>query len=256
MISLLTEEKKDAFLHFCSRKPVGTRIAANLISYGLNFDFARFWMQAEGKDITSAISRVDGNMAVEASGDSNYDELEEFIRVVGQTDLLCTPDVFRRLGRTPFSNTMVLEHISKSKSQEYFGDCEKAPGLSKVWALLRDHEEFRIHLQSYEAWYADMSHRIRHDTARAYLIPETAVALTCAETPDSAIISGVAVKKRLRGRGIGGRLVGCLTEDLEREGKKVFLFCEDRLAGFYRQIGFQQICHGLYENVEPYSKKT
>lgn len=91
-------------------------------------------------------------------------------------------------------------------------------------------------------WYVDVSHRIRHGCARAYLLRSgeepVSVCLISAESDSAGLLSGVATNPRFRRHGFAGELVGRACRDLTARGKLPVLECLPSLSGFYGGLGF------------------
>lgn len=67
-------------------------------------------------------------------------------------------------------------------------------------------------------------------------------AASTAETPELAMIIGVATHKSYRNRGFASAVISSLCSDLLREGKTVCLFYDNPAAGkIYNRLGFQEV---------------
>ena len=115
-----------------------------------------------------------------------------------------------------------------------------APGLREVHALLT---AAGMPLE-FEPFYLDMSHRVRHGAALAlgeYISGElVGCAVVSAVAGDEAVLSALAVREDMRGRGLGKRLVGDAGRALP--GHRLYLFRESgRNREFYEKLGFREI---------------
>ena len=65
------------------------KIACLFESYGLNYDFAEFWVQYDDENHpVSAISKFYGDMTVQTTDKTDFDELKEFLQITGCTSVL------------------------------------------------------------------------------------------------------------------------------------------------------------------------
>ena len=82
-------------------------------------------------------------------------------------------------------------------------------------------------LPSFDGWYADVSHRLRHGCCRIAVVHENgrpvACAMTTAEGGGAALIGAVATHPDFRGRGYASACVAYLTALLQQERRQVFL---------------------------------
>ena len=98
-----------------------------------------------------------------------------------------------------------------------------------------------------DAFYLDMSHRIRHGVSRAVLLERSALVIQhCAN--GEALLSAVATDPDCRGRGSASRLILGVCAYLSPN--KVNLLCEPNLEGFYERLGFvkESALYGLRPN--------
>lgn len=246
MIRLIEKRSLPGLLSFCEESPYGVRIAAFLEAYGTGYPFAQFWMQtdASGRS-TAALSRVDGNVTVCAVMRADLEEIWEFLYAVGFESVLCSEWVVRKGSLLPgcrlqrclpmrlYSSLVPQNHKAVSLCKE--------PPLPKIYEILTAAGET---LPSLAAWLPDVSHRVRHGTARVWAVQDRdewiACAMAVALTRREALLGGVAVLPEKRTSGIGSYLTASLCRALSEEGKMVFLFHEDGLhEAFYRRIGFE-----------------
>lgn len=214
--------------------PIFLKIEGIALTYGFGYSFALLWRQINDKDeVTAVISSFDGHLSLYALPDADFDELREFIRVVGGISLFCS-----------LHNSEMLEFSGeKCVALKFCGEVGEAEDfdtdhdLRAVYSLLKSGEDGGIAMPSFDAWYVDISHRIRKGTARVFG-SDTAVALTSAESENAALIGGVAVLPKARGRGLGKRMVTALTKKLFEEKKTPFVFSRGEEAEFYKKCGF------------------
>ena len=97
--------------------------------------------------------------------------------------------------------------------------------------------------QPFDAWYVELSHRLRHGNARIYAVRENgkivSVAMTAAESDGAAVIGFVRTLKEYRGRGFASGLCRLLGGELQRENKTVYISCSADRLPFYEDIGYR-----------------
>lgn len=118
-------------------------------------------------------------------------------------------------------------------------DAEK---LREIWpVIVSDLPE--IASQPFDAWYVELSHRLRHGNARIYAVRENgkivSVAMTAAESHGAAVIGFVRTLKEYRGRGFASGLCRLLGGELQRENKTVYISCSADRLSFYEDIGYR-----------------
>lgn len=116
-------------------------------------------------------------------------------------------------------------------------------------------------LPPFDAWYADVSHRLRHGCCRIAGFREKervlSSAMTTAETRAAALIGAVATLPEARGRGYASANVLALAHALAAEERRVLLSPKNADArALYARIGFVE-CGGWGElsRVTPKIKK-
>ncbi len=210
------------------------RIFSLLGAYGCKYPFAVFYRQLDdGGNITAVISSLDGDFTVSVRDDSaDIDEIADFLRTVGFKSVLCgeingISEIFTQ------GAVMVT-----SKSFELFADAgcvDPYPNLFDLYNFL-DYTD-----GSFDAWYIDLNHRIRHGYARAYALKVNGETVSSAVLSsiygDNAVLSAVRTGEDKRGFGYGSSLVCAVCSDF---GGKVYLMREkDRNEFFYKRLGFE-----------------
>ena len=197
------------------------RIQSLYRSYGTSYDFLRFYYQIIDSKTTAIISIMDGNATV-VGNNADYDEIINFLKVVG--------------AKTIYSESKVpLEVIENgyivNKSVKPIEIESKDYNLSSVYSIMST----SFSLPDFNAWYPDMSHRIRHDGAVAILNDNgAAVGL---KGNNSALISGICVKENVRKKGIGSYLLQELIDNLS-VGEIFALVDFNGPINFYTKNGF------------------
>ncbi len=218
------------------------RISCLLKSYGLGYDFAGFHIQTdEAGNVTAAFGKYYSDMTVCLTESSDIDELSEFLSVCGFSSLLC--GAVLPIGGS-FDSGMIME-LKKPVPQKALPDgmrFDTAPPLRDVWTLLKSCEGRDFEVPEYEDFLIDMSHKLRHGTARCIAVQSgqeiTASSMTVSESDDCAIIGAVASQKAHRRIGIGSACVTRLCSELRN--RTVFIMRdENKNESFYNSLGFE-----------------
>ena len=238
----------DILLPLLNRSPELTiRLSALLRAYGTGQNFFCVWIQ---DDFSAVLYRLDDTFSLTDLGGADYEEaafflnFEPYFRVltgeyetVAQiAELLCAPDPEKM-------NLMRFTHGAGVPDPQGSA-IDRAPDLKSVYSLISANLPLGA---SFDAWYADISHRIRHGCAKAYLMRQGEVpacaCLVSAESDSAGLISRLCTAPDARGKGLGSALLGEVCRELSREGRAAVLECTDSLRPFYERRGFELFTH-------------
>ncbi len=200
------------------------KIAATIRAYGTARPFCTAWRQDE-----TIICRVDGNMTIYGE-DFDQEELKNFIGAVGAKTISCSIRAAEKLG-FPYKKYKVLRSLKGMPSAADF-----SPSCDEVYRLLTEGTDGDISLPDRTAFIADLSHRIRHETALAAVF-KSAVCVVPFMTDYGALICGVATEASARGSGFAGMCVAGMVNKLARP---TFVICSESLVPFYKKFGFAE----------------
>lgn len=241
MIRLVDEKSLGDLQTFCLQKEIDAcRIACLLESYGLGYDFVRFWLQYDlAEKPTAAIVNYEGSVTAALTDDCNRQELREFLRVIGWSTLSSRaellpgqekPGILMRLTTPAAAPDLPAETVVSDH-----------PSLRDVYELLNSCRD-ELSVPPYESFLLDLSHKLRHGTARCctleYHKQTVACAMTVALSPTCAVIGAVAVDKNYRRRGFGRCCVQTLCSRL---GERTVLLLREphKNRAFYEALGFR-----------------
>ena len=195
MVSLCTDYGE---LDFLPADACAARITALFRTYGADYDFASFWVQSIDGKPAAAIGRVDGNMTLCCTGDSDFEELSCFINAVGYSTLTLDEKYLSRLG---------IKEAKTSYTVEYKG----GKGLSDE-RIKNDYDKKKLYdllvmcgfeLGGYSAFLSDVCARLNKNTASLAVIGESdpdACAFALFEGEKSVLLGAVATRNEARGR--------------------------------------------------------
>lgn len=235
----LVEKGDNAFLSFCDRDVFGTRIKAYFNCYSTDYDFVKFWVQTdEDGTVTAAISRVDGDMTVSAS-DADFEELWQFIKIVGFTTIQCERVVGRHFTDDETLWGYVVEFKEKTEAKEI--SLKQNFELKEIYNIIK--AENLTGVGGYLPWLSDTTFRINRGTAKPLLCEIDGKNAGCAmvlfRTDRASLLGAVATVPEYRGRGVARALVTRLANEELTNGNRVELLCKsDSIVEFYKSIGF------------------
>lgn len=208
------------------------RIMSLIQAYGCSYDFACFYRQTDNdNNITAIISKLDNDYTLCKTDNADENELAEFFNVMGYGSLL-TDASFSMNGK--YDEGVVMQSIKRVEISSPFGKIDKFPKLMELYNFV-DYDNL-----DFEAWYVDISHRIRHNSAKAYTfnIDDEIISsgIFSSIYKDNAILSAVQTNPTFRRMGYGSYLVSEMLNDIKGI---VFLMREKGLnEEFYNRLGF------------------
>ena len=176
-------------------------------AYGLDISFVRYYADDNG----GLLSVMDGAAVLYCAG--NVEEWLIFVTMNPDISVLhCSARVGKamiKLGGWQGREGVVLRYAGGRE----FGalDVCETPYLPSVHALLC---ECFDSMASLNAWYPDVSHRVRHDCAKIATILDdnkvVSTAMTVAEISTAAVLGQVATNREYRGRGYAKTCINSL----------------------------------------------
>lgn len=233
------EKGDNAFLSFCDRDVFGTRIKAYFGCYSTDYDFVKFWVQTdEDGTVTAAISRVDGDMTVSAS-DADFEELLQFIKIVGFTTIQCERAVARYFTDAETLWGYVVEFKEKTEIKDI--SLKQDFELKEIYNIIK--AENLTGVGDYLPWLSDTTFRVNRGTAKPLLCQldgnNAGCAMVLFRTDRASLLGAVATVPEYRGRGVARALVTRLANEELANGNRVELLCKsDSIVEFYKSIGF------------------
>ena len=200
-----------------------------------------FYLQInDDNKITAAASKIYGSVILSVSDDANFEELREFLNVVGYSTVSCELEICKKLKLqiTRYGNIVEFRENPKEplKAQlQYF------PSLPKIYDLLKSVD---FNFGEKADWMADISMRMRKNVSVWSTVEEDTIkSCACALyiTDDAVFLGCVACDPETRGAGFGSDAVLKLVETVG-QGKRINLFCKNgKIVEFYKKLGFDVI---------------
>ncbi len=226
-----TQEEADILKEFCTDS-FGLTIASLLDSYPSGTDICRFWMQITGDEITAALCSMNGDIVLSSNLRSDYEELAEFIKTIGYTNILCRAMDVVSLNMFACGCGQVWRREARPAQKVNYYIPGTADEFRKIFELLEIKGEF-------EPWFADISRRINVGTADMRYIEKDGKIVATASLVhiggDRAILGAVATDKEYRKQGLASSLINSFGD------KTVYLRCLPFLNPFYQNLGFKSV---------------
>jgi GNAT superfamily N-acetyltransferase len=203
------------------------RIMATNISYE-NVPFILNWVETIDNEPVAYLQLYGGTLTIAATDKVDLEEIKKFVSLSGAKFIFCSSS----LG---FKSSGILMKYCGNKKIGSMRE-QSFPDYRCLYKKLKNYFD----MPPFDEFYTDFSHRVRHNTARVFSDDDyNVIAAIGWETEKIAIVSAVAVDKKLQGKGYGAAAVGSVCSALA--GKKIYLYCEKKLSGFYEKCGFD-IC--------------
>lgn len=233
MIELISTDDLQLFENLPKDDPFAIKLKALYKAYGTDTDFLYFYKITDLSFEKALICRMNGVVTVSAFDEYDNAELYCFCKFFG-----CTLE-----GRNLDAEeniTMECGNIISFRNV----DCESEPCLMDIksaYDVMLSADSSSVTLPMYDDFYVDMSHRIRHGISLIYGTYEEnqpiGAVLVSHICDDSSLISGVALKKEYRGKGLGKQIVMSVVASENKNGRTVYLMCIDELTDFYLKCG-------------------
>lgn len=207
---------------------------------------AEFWVQrTPQREVTAWLCRSENCLSVAATAAADWEELADFAAFSGASMVFAPPQL-APLGASEAEGGNILAWsgenvVGVARPAATVSVLTNPPG-ERLYALLAQCQSSSLQVPGRDGFLSDYARRTRLGTGRAKLLRlggvDAAAVMTTAEAPDLAVVGGVAVVPRARGRGMATAALGMLVEELCRESRSILLAAStDELACFYESRG-------------------
>lgn len=209
------------------------RIMSIASAYGFSYDFATFYRQVDSSGkITSIISKLDNDFTLCKNEFADNEELAEFFSVIGFSSLL-SDETFDF--HNNFDEGIIMSTCKKVEFVMPYVEIDRFPKLMKLFNFI-DYDN-----ADFESWYVDISHRIRHNCAKAYSLNMNdeiiSSGIFSSIYNNDAILSSVQTLYECRRIGYASCLISEMMSDIKG---KIYLMREKNLnEKFYLNLGFE-----------------
>ncbi len=209
------------------------RILSLLNSYGCRYQFATFYLQENEGEITAALSKLDGDVTLALREGADTQELLHFFCVTGYHTILCS-DAF--VFGAKYEEGSVMSCTTKWEPVQTDAVVDEYPKLMDLFNFTD------YNTQDFQSWYVDISHRVRHGTAKAYTLCNDngiiASGILSSIVGDDAILSAVRCTDAQRRKGYGSALVKHICNDVC--GTVCIMREKGTNEAFYQRLGFKE----------------
>lgn len=225
-------EDFDGLKEWKKRDLFSIRILALLKSYGTSYNFATFYRQIIDGKITAVISKLDNDITLSLDGDFDNAELVRFFCITGHSSILC-PNEFQFGAK--YDEGVIMQTNKKMNLPSVEATVDEYPKLMDLYNFI-DYEN-----QDFKSWYVDISHRVRHNTAKAYTLNVdgfiVSSSILSSIYDNTAVLSAVRTQEEFRNMGYASFLVSYICNDVKGS---VFLMREANInENFYSRLGFE-----------------
>lgn len=229
------------------------RIECLFDSYGLNFDNIQFWIQYNNGAPCSAISKSGADATVLLTEKSDISEIASFLNIIGFGSVLSEKIIFDDI---PYNKGITMSLCEIQTNTAPLTENYKIiyyPDLNEVYRILCRCREIGFDVPQYEDFILDVSHRLRHGTAKCAAVSNgekyISFAMTVAQSESCATIGAVATEKEYRRMGIGSMCVRALCRSLGE--RKIFIMRDkSKNEKFYGKLGFENTGK-FYVHIKP-----
>ena len=216
--------------HLPSKGIEAQKIRALLVSYGLKYDFCRFYI-GKFRAGCAFLGELNSSFVLSENGKCDHGELAEFLTFLGFSEIFCSKSAGEELAALLPCRWQTV-NVMRFEGNAVPCDIETEPSLDNVYTILKT--AFDI---EYEPWYLDMTHRIRHGVSAFRALNGSVLAIQH-DINGEALLSQIATIPEMRGRGNARRLISAVCAELS--DSDVYVICEDALLEFYNKLGFHR----------------
>lgn len=243
MIRFVTPELEPVLDRFCNTDGVfHAKIYSQYKTYGAQSGIVDFWLIFYGERPVGAISGSSGRFTFAADACEDAQELASFLSAAGAKNVQSERRLLQNLGPLQESGQILSAQVCPKQDSE----AQPAASLDDVWKLMcAAYDEFDQTV-SYEGWYTEFSHKLRHDLAQCFalyvdgkLVSATSILF---KNTKCAVLAAVATHPDVRGQGFGRRTVMEATASAIAQGlSPKVLIREPELQRFYAACGYRTI---------------
>lgn len=211
------------------------KIKANSLCYK-DYEFCKTFFEEQNGEICAYINILGESATIFSKENADENEIKAFLLFNNIKNVFCNR------GFSLKSQGVILKHNLKNTVGINFNNQNKFnikkaffPDFKSAFLILKD----EFFMPDYNDFVSDLSFRIKNNSAR-FFQAEGAVAFTLWETDSQAVISAIAVEKSKRKNGLGTKLLQSIVNDILKENKEIYVYCEEKNKDFYIQNGFLQ----------------
>ncbi len=250
---MITEADRADLLRLHTTDPFYTRILSLCESYGGGYDFVGFWVQTDGEEVTSAVSRFEDKFSLYLTQRSDFEEIAAFLRFQNAGAVMAAGGFSVDLR----SDRVISGQVLRYTDEYYNSELELySPEVKPLYALLQSCESEIFRVPEYMSFLSDVTHR--RNLGKCTVLGTdvdgvlASAVMTVSQTDHAAILGAVATHPDYRKRGLSRELVRTLASQMTAQGREVYVFsASDVNTRFYQRSGFE-ICAEFTEFFAPF----
>jgi len=244
----------DSIPELVSDSYYGRKILAAYTAYGGGYDFCKFYSCFDCGDRCNRSNRghrSDGIIHIYSTsmvidGNVDADEAEMFINLTKPVTIEISSRTALHLGSGYRQKHRTLFRVRPRETDIAFEDVKVNSYTDVCYDILS--KSFDT-VGSYDEWYVDISHKIRHSVSELYLYDSTTVTQQF-NINGFIFLSHIATAPEARGKGMARRLLYCLGREAEKRSADAYLFALDHRRSFYETIGFEPVYEDILYEME------
>ncbi|HCA04379.1 MAG TPA: hypothetical protein DEO32_00625 [Ruminococcaceae bacterium] len=225
--------------------PFACRIISMYRSYRPELAFVDYWLVMDHSlNYTGAIARNGSVFVLYLTDKSDLEEISSFMRVSGASGIICDAEFqLDFFGKKPQTGAILVKTEPFDEPDGNIVIVE--PGIRDAYYLIVRCADKNFRPPSFDDFYVDVNHKLRHKTMRMYGVREgkrlVAVAMTVAESDSGAVLGAVACDPEYRKSGYGSAIVKYIGNRIIADGKAVYLHrAKNANERFYEKLGFTE----------------
>ncbi|MCM1579228.1 MAG: GNAT family N-acetyltransferase [Ruminococcus sp.] len=212
------------------------KICAYMDAYGAEYDFCRFY--CERGSLAGGNIMLLNSAAVISGTFTDIRELEEFITMNAPQTLEMPKGVAARLNLGDYERQRRVLYRIKipdgTDTEEFKKGLDEPVSLQDMFMILNA----CFSGLSFDGWYADMSHRVRHGVSEVFTYKHGVCGAVDFKSGSNAFVSSIATVPAMRGKGYAGNMLGFIAGRLKNQRYQGYLWADGSSEGYYKKLGF------------------
>lgn len=211
---------------------VAVKIKSLYLSYGSQYDFCQFYAQTQNNETLAVIVKFYHSASVFVINSNNLEELYGFLQSICVNEVTSNIELNLNTKKSVFEQLLFLNN---KKTGSEISNNLSFEDYNQAYNHFKNDKSGNISVGSFNDWYVDLSHRIRHNSAK--LICSSEFAAVCITDSENLIINGIVVNAK--NKGIGTELITQIkNESIENS---IFVACSQSTQQFYLKNNFKNI---------------
>lgn len=227
---------------FCASGYFGARINTALAAYGTDDRFVRTWYEEKDSKMLAVMQLTEGAAVIKCTDAADFESLTALLQFTGARTVIGNSNSVKNLpfGVAEQGFLMECKTLTAQPCHAQRLDSEQLADLHPVLfgETAKENEK-----RAFAAWFADLSHRVRHGFCECFAIYENDIAVSCASVlygnAQYGCIGAVATRPDFRSRGFGRDCALAAAQSVLAGGLTPCLACVNNgIHGWYESMGF------------------